>query len=476
MASMSCSNHLLSGALLLALTTIASGSSGGPQDPELTPRPNLLLVIADDCTVWDTSVYGGQARTPNLEKLAEEGMTFTRCFQAAPMCSPTRHALYTGLYPVRSGAYPNHTYVRDGVESVAKWLVDGGYRAHLSGKTHIQPREAFPFEYSRERSNKSTNPDFEVVDGFLAECAASETPFGLFLCSNEPHTPWNKGDPEAYAPEELELPPIYADTPETRAGFSRYLAEITYFDEQVGRALELIEKHDLAGNTVVVVLTEQGNSLPFAKWTCYEAGVASGLIVRWPGRVEPGSKSDALVEYVDIVPTFLDAAGIERPGDLDGRSFRAVLEGERRAHKSRVFSLQTSRGINNGPEHYGIRSVRDEQFRYVLNLTPEVVFQNAATTSPIWSSWVEAAESGNPMARQAVSRYLCRPAEELYDVTVDRWNQDNLADDFRYEEIKAKLRGALDEWMEQQGDLGQETELAADGRLWKKRRKKGENE
>lgn len=124
---------------------------------------NLLLVLADDCTVWDTSVYGGQAVTPNLEKLAAERMTFTRCFQAAPMCSPTRHALCTSLYPVRSGAYPNHTYVRDGVESVAKWLADAGYRAHsrrrsgCGGTGRVRRRNAT--RRTREKRTTTSAPD-----------------------------------------------------------------------------------------------------------------------------------------------------------------------------------------------------------------------------------------------------------------------------------------------------------------------------
>jgi len=452
-------------AVLLALAAATRQTA----EPPPTPRLNLLLVLADDCTVWDTSVYGGQAATPNLEKLATEGMTFTGCFQAAPMCSPTRHALYTSLYPVRSGAYPNHTYVREGVESVAKWLTDAGYRAHLSGKTHVNPKSAFPFEYSRVKERRSVNPDFDAIDEFLAECERGDTPFGLFVCSNEPHTPWNQGDSSAYPPEELELAPIHVDTLRTREGISKYLAEITFFDGQLGRALALLERHGFAESTMVVVLTEQGNSLPFAKWTCYEAGVASGLIVRWPGRVEPASTSGALVEYVDVVPTFLEAAGIAVPEGLDGRSFLEVLAGKRETHADCVYSLQTSRGIQHGPEFYGIRSVRDERFRYILNLTPDETFVDSVMTGGIWNSWERAIQLGDERATLLTERYLHRPAEELYEVGVDRWCERNLAGDPRYEGDRARLRAELEAWMARQGDLGQETELAAEGRLWRNR-------
>ena len=106
---------------------------------KLMANPNFVFIIADDCTFRDIGCYGGQAKTPNIDKLATEGMQFSRCFQAAPMCSPTRHNLYTGIYPVKSGAYPNHTFVKEGIKSVAHYLKPQGYRVVLSGKTHINP-------------------------------------------------------------------------------------------------------------------------------------------------------------------------------------------------------------------------------------------------------------------------------------------------------------------------------------------------
>ena len=119
--------------------------------------PNILLIIADDCTYRDLEVYGGQAKTPHLNRLSAEGMKFTHCFQAAPMCSPTRHSLYTGLYPVKSGAYPNHTFAHDWVKSIAHYVAPAGYTSHLSGKTHVNPKGVFPFEYSKLAG--SNNPD-----------------------------------------------------------------------------------------------------------------------------------------------------------------------------------------------------------------------------------------------------------------------------------------------------------------------------
>ena len=141
---------------LCSLVPVASSAAG---------LPNIVFINADDLTHTDLSVYGGQAHTPNFDRLAKEGMRFTQCFQAAPMCSPTRHNLYTGLYPVKSGAYPNHTFAKDGTKSIVHYLQPLGYRVALSGKTHVAPRTVFPFEYS----GKSNNPDMEAIDQLLKE-------------------------------------------------------------------------------------------------------------------------------------------------------------------------------------------------------------------------------------------------------------------------------------------------------------------
>ena len=224
-------------------------------------KPNIIFINADDLTHTDLSVYGGQAYTPNFERLASEGMQFSLCFQAAPMCSPTRHNLYTGIYPVKTGAYPNHTFAKDGTKSIVHHLKPLGYRVALSGKRHISPESVFPFEYS----GKSNNPDMAAVEELLVESKAAGTPFCLFACSNEPHTPWNLGDKSRYPEGEIELPSYIVDTPETREAYSRYLAEITYYDDQVGQILDLLDKHGLAENTLVMLSSEQGNSMPFAK-------------------------------------------------------------------------------------------------------------------------------------------------------------------------------------------------------------------
>ncbi len=436
----------------------------GPLLADESTKPNIVLIMADDCTFSDLETYGGQAKTPNLNKLAAEGMKFDRCFQTAPTCSPTRHNLYTGLYPVKSGAYPNHTMAYDHVKSIAHYLQAGGYRTHLSGKKHILPESVFPFEYS----GKDNNPDMAAIGTFLGECSEKKTPFLLIATSNEPHSPHDKGGSSVYPPGKIQLTPIQADTPATRKKLSGYFAEITYFDSQIGGVLAALDEKGLKDNTLVIVLSEQGYDLPVAKWTCYDAGLHSACVVRWPGKVKPASSNKAIVEYTDVVPTFLEAAGLPLPEVLDGKSFLPVLLGKTDAGKKYTYGEETSKGIIAGPEHYGIRSVRNERYRYIRNFTPEVEFVNVSTRGALFLSWIKAGANGNAHAAKLVRNYQHRPAEELYDCDADPWNQDNLIGDKSLEPVLTDLRTHLDAWMKSQGDEGQATEEKALTRMPKK--------
>jgi N-sulfoglucosamine sulfohydrolase len=444
---MRCSVHWT----VLVLGCLWNGSHSWAESP-----PNFVFIIADDCTYRDLGCYGGQAETPNIDGLAREGMRFTHCFQAAPMCSPTRHNIYTGLYPVKSGAYPNHAFVKPGTKSVVQHLKPLGYRVALSGKTHVAPKSIFSFEYS----GKANNPDPEAIEKLFEECQSTRTPFCLFACSNEPHSPWNKGDASRYPPGKIQLPPYFVDTPETRRDMSQYLAEITYFDGQVGTILDLLKKHRLEENTLVIVTSEQGSSFPFGKWTCYDTGLQTAFIARWPGKISPGTISGALIEYVDVLPTFIEAAGGNLPEMLDGKSLLPVLTGKADEHKDHVFGIQTTRGIINGSDHFGIRSVRGRRYKYIQNLTPEVTFKNACTNSDVFLSWKEKAKSDEDAAEK-VRRYQHRPAEELYDMEQDPFEWNNLAEDPEYAKIKSDLEEQLAAWMTAQGDKGQPTELEA---------------
>lgn len=473
-------------ALLAMSVTFASAES----------RPNLFFVLADDCTFRDLELYGGVAKTPHLNKIAAEGMKFNRCYQAAPICSPTRHNLYTGIYPVKSGAYPNHTFVYPHIKTLPTYLLEQGYRVALFGKTHIGPRKSFPFEYfpkgfgfygkdkeGRIETKPYANPRYPEMESFIKECVESDTPFCIIAASHEPHGPYTTGDASVYQNHDYPLPVNLVDTPKTRSTYAKYLAEVTFFDGQVGECSAMLERHEVTDNTLLMVATEQGSGFPFGKFTTYENGVGSGLVARWPAKIAKGVVSEAIVEYVDVVPTFLEVAGAPIPEVLEGRSFLPVLEGETVEHKDYAYSLQTTVGVKGYREPYGTRSVVSERYRYIRNVNHEGVFtingaqqisQGKKATGFI-GEWQELAKSGDENAKQLVETYYKRPEEELYDIKSDPYCRVNLADHAENADVLKNLSSKLDAWMEQQGDTGAQTELDAAQRstmLLKKANKK----
>jgi len=255
---------------------------------------------------------------------------------------------------------------------------------------------------------------------------------------------------------------------------TKYLAEITYYDGQVGEALALLDKHALADNTLVTVVSEQGSSYPFAKWTCYDSGLQSAFVARWPGKIEAGTVSDAMIEYLDVLPTYIEAAGGTPAKVLDGKSLLPVLTGKADEHKKYVFGEMTTRGIINGSTTFGIRSVRSKQYKYVWNFTPEIKFQNACTKSAAFQSWRRKAEAGDADAADKVRRYEHRPGEELFDIVKDPYEWKNLAEDPEFAKVKAELRKELLAWMKDCGDKGQQTEIEAHEHQGRGRKKKGD--
>jgi N-sulfoglucosamine sulfohydrolase len=450
---------------LLGLVFALCTSSCSSDESVKTPPPNIVFFLADDLTYWDIGCYGSvNARTPNINQLAREGMLFARFYQAVPMSSPTRHNLYTGIYPVRSGAYPNQTFVYPDTKTIIDYLEPAGYRVALSGKRDIGPEKVFRFEYLGEEDN----PNFPLVDMFIEDAVRHREPFLLFLCSNEPHTPWELGQAARYDPKRLILPGNWVDTPETRKAYARYLAEVEFLDGQFGEAINILKKYGIQDNTIVIFSSEHGSAFPFAKWTCYEAGLRTAFIVKYPGVVKPGTVSHALADYNDVVPTLIELAGAEVPSGLDGLSLNAVLLGETEEHKDFSFGMQTSRGIIDGLEQYAIRTVTDGEYRLILNLNHSKRYKNEITEKEqaydYWHSWKRASLKSS-FAWQQVNAYRYRAPIEFFDVINDPGNMVNLANDPYYAQRIIQMRKALDEWMIYCGDQGVDTELNAEKRM-----------
>ncbi len=424
---------------------------------EAARQPNILIVIADDLNKDSVGVYGNKdVKTPNIDRLASQGMRFNMAYTSTAMCAPTRQQMYTGLYPVRSGAYPNHSKVKPGTKSLVHYLKALGYRVGLSGKRHFGPPSSFPFEQvSREVDAKAIR-EFVTRD--------EKQPFCLLVTSNSPHVPWSAGDASQYDPGKLTIPPYWVDTPEMRESLTRYYAEITDLDREVGECMKILRETKQEDNTAMIFTTEQGAQYPGCKWTCYENGLNVGFIVRWPGQVKPGSVSDAMIHYVDVAPTLVEMAGGEAIKGLDGRTFLGVLRGKTKRHNSVTYGVHTQmNAIGSPPTGYAVRSIRAGKWKYIMNLNHKVTFKNALTQNDkenYWASWVRTAKT-DPKAARLVKRYLNRPAEELYDLSKDPYELNNLAGREKQAKVKARLKQQLKDWMTSQGDLGQATEMAA---------------
>jgi uncharacterized sulfatase len=377
---------------------------------EKSARPNILLMIADDLTYRDIGCYGGtNVKTPRIDSLAAEGMKFEHCDNAIAMCVPTRNMLYTGLFPVHTGSYRNHTNSRPGTVSMVQYLKQCDYRVGLAGKVHVGPPKSFPFESIPGLTKNCVSPtddySFDRIKEFMTRDAVQ--PFFLVAAFIQPHVPWTVGDSSVFDPAKLELPPHWADTPETRRSYANYLAEVAFLDKQVGELLDIVDETGLRENTIVIFLSEQGAQFPGAKWTCWEQGLHAGALVRWQGVVKPNSSSNALIQYVDFVPTFLDIAHFGNLDNLnlDGKSFLKVLRGESDEHGKYAYGIH-----NNIPEcpRYPIRSVRTKDFAYIRNLLPEeqyvIKFVQRQADQPYYPSWRKAEEAGRERAINAIQR------------------------------------------------------------------------
>lgn len=427
--------------------------------------PNFLIILADDCTFSDLAIYGGaNAKTPNLDRLAGEGLVFERAYVTSAMCQPCRAELYTGLQPMRNGCAWNHSACRPETRSLPHHLESAGYRTGIAGKVHVQPKTCFPFEevpgFDANAVRAPTNPhDVAGVKAFMSRDQDKGQPFCLVVGLTEPHVPWVMGDATQYPPATLKLPPNIADTPKTREDFSRYLAEITYMDGQVGEILAALEESGVAQDTLVLFTSEQGSQFPGNKWTCWDTGLHTTLLARWPGKVAAGQRTRALVQYADVVPTLLEVAGVTSEQAFDGTSFAAVLRGKKATHREYAYAAHNN--IPEGPA-YPIRSVTDGEWRYIRNLRPDEIYiekhlmgllGGATVHNPYWSSWMATALD-NDHTYALVKRYMRRPAEQLYHTAADPAEMTNLADAPEHAERKARLSAALEAWLAAQGDPG----------------------
>ncbi len=419
-------------------------------------KPNIVVFLGDDHSVLDSEPYGSkEMRTPNMLRLAQAGMTFTHAFVASPSCAPSRASLLTGLMPAQHGAEANHSKPRAEIKKLPAHLQELGYEVVAFGKvSHYNHTKDYGFDHFAF-DGFHQHASIPAALKFLRE-RKSVKPLCLFVGSNWPHVPW-PDDSNGYGTNALALPVTHADTAETRHARARYYAAVTRMDDEIGRVMTEVER-TLGTNTLLVHTSDHGAQFPFAKWNLYDAGTRVSLIAVWPGVVKPGSRTSAMVSWVDLLPSFIEVAGGSAPTNLDGRSFVAVLKGQTNAHRERIFTTHSGDGNMNV---YPTRSIRTSDWKLILNLHPEYSFHTHVDLAPrdtkpgywggYWASWTNAAPT-NSHAAMLVKRYHTRPAEELYDLRSDPSETNNLTSVPEHAARVQSMRGELERWMRAQGD------------------------
>jgi N-sulfoglucosamine sulfohydrolase len=450
---------------VLTVTAFAQQrDSGGRLQP-----PNIILYLSDDHG-WDLAgCYGHTTiRTPNLDRLASEGMRFTKAFAASPTCSPSRAILYTGLHSARNGTMGNHTDSRPGIRSLPLYLKALGYRVVMANKADVRPNEVFDFEYvpatlpavpGRDRKYREEGLDTKAIDRLLEEHRRNRAsqPLCLICGDNGPHVVWEKN--QTYDPARLPLPPIAVDTPETRIAMANYFQDITTMDQRLGEVMASVKRHEFEDNSLFVYTSDQGPEWPRSKWTVYDSGLRVPFVARWPGKVKAGSTTDAMISFVDMTPTFVNVAGGRAVDGLDGKSFLEVLQAsdpKKKRFRTEIFASHTGDGqMNQSPQ----RCVRDLRYKYVLNLHPERKWTTHFTLvkgipeshHAVYSTWEERAKSDQKTAK-LLERIERHPAEELYDTQNDPWELENLAGRPEMASTLARLRGRMRELRSTLGD------------------------
>ncbi len=429
-------------------------------------RPNILWISIEDISP-DLGCYGNnELSTPNIDRFAGEGVTFTNAFTVTPVCSPNRSGIITGMYPPSIGSmhmptrhvYPKamrhidyETVPPPYVKCFTEYLRAAGYYCTNRSKTDHQfmaPLTAWDANRDEDRSwyiNESIPGDWEgraVGQPFFSVINHSVTHEGEIRRKRD-------YDP-IIDPDSVTLPPYYPDTPVVRKDWARYLDNIVTVDTQVGELLARLERDGLAENTVVFIWSDHGRGLPRGKRWVYDSGIHVPLIIRWPGVIKPGTVSDELVSSIDFGPAVLSIAGVQVPSYMHGQPFIGEQKAEPRdyvfAHRDRM-----------GERYDMIRCVRDKRFKYIKNFQPEKPYAQHIEymdTMPTMQEWRRLAAEGKLEGPQKLFFQETKPVEELYDIQADPHEINNLADDPKYKDVLKRMGSILDTWMEEINDLG----------------------
>ncbi|HUZ46686.1 MAG TPA: sulfatase [Terriglobia bacterium] len=407
-------------------------------DPPRTSLPNLVFLISDDQSYPDAGCYGNKyLDTPNIDRLAREGMRFDRGFAPSPSCSPSRSAILTGESPHETGTSRFHSPMPPGQKTILEYLKPRGYYTGAFKKVH--QGAAFWKRWDFQGHHLPIHTFFDK--------RPKNRPFFLHIGYHDPHRPYLPGEryPVHNTRSEVTIPSFLPDTPGVRKDLSHYYDAIERLDARIGRFLTLLDQHGLAENTLLIFTSDQGMSFPGAKGTLYDPGLQVPLIARWPGRIKPGSTSSELVSLIDLAPTWLDAAGVPAPQAMDGSSFLGLMTGGKYKRREAIYAER------NYHTHLDlIRCVRTTRYKLIHNYLPQVPYRPLSDIerSPSWRS-IESLHREGKLRPELNQRYFGkpRPEVEFYDLKKDPGEMKNLAADPAYARTLRELQVKLSRWM-----------------------------
>lgn len=461
------------------------------------PR-NVLLIVADDHG-RDIGAYGNPViQTPNMDRLAREGVRFTHAFCTTASCSPSRSVILTGLHNHANGQYGlqhgiHHFSTFETVQSLPKILARNGYRTARVGKYHLWPESVYPFETVIEGNVGGKRNPTTMAEASRDFIADRSKPFFLYYCTSDPHRSDYKpthlpygadafgnhqvdegGEQQEYRPEDVIVPSFLSDTPETRVELAQYYQSVSRVDRGVGRLMEVLRESGQYDDTLIIYLSDNGIAMPGAKTNLYDPGMHLPLIVRHPSAPDRGRTSEAMVSWVDIVPTILDFAGIDEvmappliagnpetpaprpteevPYRFHGRSFLPLLD-HADAPTDEWDEVYASHSFHSIITYYPMRVVRTHRYKLIFNLAHPLSFPFSSDLWPsaTWRS-IGPDEPNARLGGRLVRDYLQRPKYELYDLAKDPDELVNLADDPGYQDVLHDLQQRIRRFQEQTGD------------------------
>ncbi len=441
---------MILGGMALETATDKREHAKAPSEP--AEQPNILVLIADDAGWQDFGCYGHPTiRTPNIDRLAQNGLLCRNAFLTTSSCSPSRTSILSGQYAHTIGTEDMHVPLPEDVRFVPSYLQEKGYFSGNMFKQHYGPNGEKQFDWY---SKKLT--DFE---DFLSK--SHEKPFFCWVGFNDPHRPYDTKDyANPFPPEKVVVPPMMVDDAATRQDLADYYSEIERMDSDIGKMVAMLKGKGKLDNTLIIFLSDNGAPFPRAKGTLYDAGIGTPLIFSWPDAISKGTEYEPLVSSIDLAPTILQLAGIQKPAPMAGVPMLEIFTNPKKVLRDYAFSERNWHGID---EH--IRSVRTDRHKLIVNGAYEKLpfgSPSDIAESPAWVSLYEQQQKGKLTPAQKLLFSHPRARVELYDTVKDPNELNNIAKLPAQKSKVKELLAVLDQWSADTKDVRPADHIIAD--------------